>query len=182
MEKNNRCCVGPCDNDKRYPDKIKKRSHVEAMKWHRFPKSEARRQEWVARISKGGENFHSGKWTYVCLNCFRDGEPSTRYLNLSLFLTRHNEMQAAPKKRRSPAKRKTENVKIRKSNGNQISASPSKNFTDITRECDIRFYTGLINKDLFRTLFEFFQLKASTMTYWDGNKKTLSEIVPLNPN
>ena len=24
MGKNDRCCVGPCDNDKRYPEKIKK--------------------------------------------------------------------------------------------------------------------------------------------------------------
>ena len=30
---------------------------------------------------------------------------------------------------------------------------------------------GLINQDLFRMLFEFLKLKASTMTYWDGNKK-----------
>ena len=62
-------------------------------------------------------------------------------------------------------------MKIRKLNGNQINVSPSEKFTDLTREYDIRFYTGLINQDLFRTLFEFLKLKASTMTYWDGNKK-----------
>ena len=110
-----------------------------------------------------------------------NGEPSARYPNPSLFLTTHDELQATPKKRRSPAKCKTENVKIRKLNGNQISVSPSEKFTDLTREYDIRFYTGLINQDLFRTLFEFLKLKASTVT-WDGNKKTLSEVVPLNPN
>ena len=98
-----------------------------------------------------------------------NGEPSARYPNPSLFLTTHDELQATPKKRRSPAKRKTENMKIRKLNGNQISVSPSEKFTDLTREYDIRFYTGLINQDLFRTLFEFLKLKASTMTYW--NKK-----------
>ena len=109
-------------------------------------------------ISKGRENFHPGKWTYVCSNHFRDGEPSARYPNPSLFLTRHDELQATPK-RRSPAKRKTENVKIRKLNGNQISVSPSEKFTDLTQKYDIRFYMGLINHNLFRMLFEFSNLK-----------------------
>ena len=58
-------------------------------------------------------------------------------------------------------------MKIRKLNGNQINVSPSEKFTDLTREYDVRFYTGLINQDLFRTLFEFLKLKASAMTYWD---------------
>ena len=165
MGKNDRCCIGPCDNDKRYPDKIKKRSHVVAIKWHHFPKNKERRQECIEMISKGRENFHPGKWEFVCSNHFRDGEPSARYPNPSLFLTRHDELQATPKKRRSPAKRKIENVKIRKLNGNQINVSPSEKFADLTQEYDIRFYTGLINQDLFKTLFEFLKLKASTMTY-----------------
>ena len=160
MGKNDRCCIDPCDNDKHHPDKIKKRSHVAAMKWYHFPKNKERRQEWIAMISKGRENFHPGKWTYVCSNHFRDGEPTTRYPNPSLFLTRNNELQATLKKRRSPAKRKTEKVKIRKLNGNQVSVSPSQKFTDLTWEYDIRFYTGLINQDIFRALFEFLKLKS----------------------
>ena len=78
MGKNDCCCVSPFNNDKCYPDKIKKRSHVMAMKRHRFPKNNKRRQELIAMISKGRENFHPGKWTYVCSNHFRDGEPTTR--------------------------------------------------------------------------------------------------------
>ena len=85
-------------------------------------------------ISKGREKFHPGKWTYVCSNHVRDGELSARYPNPSLFLTRHDELQAKPKKRRSPAKRETENVKIRKLNGNQINVSPSERFTYLTRD------------------------------------------------
>ena len=49
MGKNDRCCVGPCNN-KCYPDKIKKRSHVVAMKWHHFSKNEEIKQEWIAVI------------------------------------------------------------------------------------------------------------------------------------
>ena len=56
-------------------------------------------------------------------------------------------------------------MKIRKLNGNQINVSPSEKFADLTQEYDIRFYTGLINQDLFKTLFEFLKLKASAMTY-----------------
>ena len=107
MGKNNCCCIDPCNNDKGYPDKIKKRSCVVAMKWHRFPivfKNKERRQEWIAMISKDRKNFHPGKWTYVCSNHFRDGEPTTRYPNPSLFLTRHNELQATPKKEKEPIK------------------------------------------------------------------------------
>ena len=61
----------------------------------------------------------------------------------------------------------------RQLNGNQVSVSLSEKFTDSTWEYDIRFYMGLINQDIFRMLFEFLKLKASTMTHWDGNKKTL---------
>ena len=67
------------------------------------------------------------------------------YPKPSLFLMRHNELQARPKKRRKPAKHKMENVKIRKLNGNQVSVSPSEKFTDLTQEYEIKFYTGLIN-------------------------------------
>ena len=62
MGKNYRCCVGPCDNDQRYPEKIKKRSHGVAIKRHHFPINEERRQEWIEMISKGRENFHPGKY------------------------------------------------------------------------------------------------------------------------
>ena len=133
------------------------------MKWHRFPINEERRQERIAMISKARKNFI-------------DGEPTTRYPNPSLLLTRHDELQATLKKRRLPAKHKTENVKIRKSNRNQVSVSPSKKFTS---DYDIRFYTGFINQVIFRILFEFLKLKASTMTYWDEIKKILSKVVPL---
>ena len=68
------------------------------MKWKRFPKNEKRRQEWIAMISKGRENFHTGKWTYVCSTHFRYGKPITRYPNPSMFLTKHDELWATPKK------------------------------------------------------------------------------------
>ena len=32
-----RCCMGPCNNDSRYPEKLVKRGTVENIKWHKFP-------------------------------------------------------------------------------------------------------------------------------------------------
>ena len=38
---------------------------------------------------------------------------------------------------------------------------------------DVRFYTpGFINTEIFQSLFKYLSLKASTMQYWNGVKKT----------
>ena len=37
----------------------------------------------------------------------------------------------------------------------------------------VRFYTpGFINTEIFQSLFKYLSLKASTMQYWNGVKKT----------
>ena len=36
MGENSRCCVGYCNNVKRYPELSEKRSHVEVLNWHKF--------------------------------------------------------------------------------------------------------------------------------------------------
>ena len=64
MGKNNCCCIGPCNN-KRQLGKIKKRCYVVAMKWQHFSKNEGRRQEWIAIIIIGRENFHPGKLKWI---------------------------------------------------------------------------------------------------------------------
>ena len=38
MPKHARCCVGFCDNDKRFPNLLVVRSHVKELKFHRWPK------------------------------------------------------------------------------------------------------------------------------------------------
>ena len=50
--------------------------------------------------------------------------------------------------------------------------SPSKTFANVTRDCDVCFYTGFINTKIFQSLFKYLSLKASTMRYWNGVKKT----------
>ena len=48
----------------------------------------------------------------------------------------------------------------------------SKTFANVTRDCVVRFYIGFINTESFQSLFKYSSLKASTMQYWDGVKKT----------
>ena len=68
MGKNNRCCVGSCDNDKRYPDKIVNKGYVEKLRWDRFTEDPGKQKQWASLISKGGTDFNPGSWTYACSN------------------------------------------------------------------------------------------------------------------
>ena len=91
MGKHDRCCVGPCDNDKRYPEDVIKRNNVRGkLKWHKFPalSNPTIRKEWETMIQKGRKGFSSGNWTYVCSNHFIDGAPTRENPRPSLFLTR----------------------------------------------------------------------------------------------
>ena len=49
--------------------------------------------------------------------------------------------------------------------------SLSKTFANATRDCDVSFYTGFINTEIFQSLFKYLSLKSSTMRYWDGERK-----------
>ena len=40
------CCVGPCNNDDRYPDLILKKGHVTNLQFHIMPKDPERRRAW----------------------------------------------------------------------------------------------------------------------------------------
>lgn len=47
-----------CGNDKRYPNKIRKRGHVTALKWHRFTTDPVKRKEWINVIGRGRANLN----------------------------------------------------------------------------------------------------------------------------
>ena len=63
MVKNKRCCVGPCDNDTRYPQKLVKRNTVSDIKWHKLPsygdieKVRIKREKWIQAIQKDRADF-----------------------------------------------------------------------------------------------------------------------------
>ena len=49
---------------------------------------------------------------------------------------------------------------------------PSFRFESLTRDSDVRFYTGFIITNIFKTIFEHLLQKATNMNYWDGPRKT----------
>ena len=59
MVRADRCCVGPCNNNKVIQNKIIKMDHVTELKWHRFPTNNAEKMKktWVQLISKGRADF-----------------------------------------------------------------------------------------------------------------------------
>ena len=87
MGKHDRCCVGGCNNDKRYPGKYVVRSHVSDLKFHRFTKIEEKRVIWINTINKGLDNFNPGNETFVCSNHFVDGKPTSQNPHPTIFLT-----------------------------------------------------------------------------------------------
>ena len=73
MVRADRCCVGTCDNDKRYFDKLKVKDHVKDLKWHRFPTVNLERKKtWTALVNKGRVNFTPTNGSRICSNHFPD--------------------------------------------------------------------------------------------------------------
>ena len=52
MPKHARCCVGFCDNDKRFPNLLVVRSHVKELKSHRWPKDPNLAELWRKQVAK----------------------------------------------------------------------------------------------------------------------------------
>ena len=48
---NYRCCVGGCNNDSRYPEKLVVKSHVTQLKFHYFPKDGAKRAKCMVQTN-----------------------------------------------------------------------------------------------------------------------------------
>ena len=173
--------MGSCDNDKRYPDKLVRRNHAEKLRWHRFTENPEKRKQWISLISKGRVEFNPGPWTYVCSNHFVDGKPTTINPLPVLYLTASEKKTQSPKKRRHIVYQQADNKKSKgESDANKdevemITVSPSMTFAQLTCEHDVRFYTGFRNPRTFKTIFEYLYPKASTMTYWDGTRKTLAD-------
>ena len=58
MGKHDRCCVGGCDNDKRYLHLCVKRRHVEGdLVWHRFPKDPKKFEIWRKILSEDSNSL-----------------------------------------------------------------------------------------------------------------------------
>ena len=86
MVRKDRCCVGICNNDRRYQDKREIKSHVQVLKWHWFPKDKAKPKWWQTRVNKERENFVASDESRMCSNHF-DWKPTEKHPNPTLLLT-----------------------------------------------------------------------------------------------
>ena len=68
MVRKDGCCVGICNNDRSYPVKLGIKSHVQFLKWRRFPKGKARRKWWQILVNKGRGNFVASDESRICSN------------------------------------------------------------------------------------------------------------------
>ena len=187
MGKNKICCVGNCDNDEKYTLRVVIKPHMKEVKWHRFPSNAKKIAEWTCAISKGRKCFKPGKYTYVCSNHFMAGKPGDDYGPRKLYLTKSEDCKTPSSRRSSPRRRIS------------LSSPPSDNdcvanegpltqstqtddiiqehvpmmFAHITRESDVRFFTGITGPELFKEIFDIMlEPKAKHMTYWSGVKKS----------
>ena len=73
-----RCSVGVCNNDRRYPEQILVRSHVSNFLFHGLPKDQKLRQIWHDKIRQGRYNYIEIAYVKICSNHFEDGERTFR--------------------------------------------------------------------------------------------------------
>ena len=218
MPANARCAIGCCDNDKRYPDLIVKRSHVDDLLFHKWPRKPDLAAIWRRQVRKTRRDDFNPKpgaqGTFVCSNHFPLGKrtPSNRETDFpSVFLTVSDYIHS-----KSPKKSKANKVEERRSSASTTtttiigtkrghmhgsstdesdpdftigvdtdssdqsddSKAPvvlSLRFEQFTRECDVKFYTGLPSTAIFKCLFDFLAQKAQRMQYWRGAKQTEKE-------
>ena len=55
--------------------------------FHRFPRNEEKRKTWTSLISKGRSGFISNDGSRIYSNHFKDGQPTTKNPNPTLWLT-----------------------------------------------------------------------------------------------
>ena len=178
-----RCCVGGCNNDSRYKDKIKKQSHVKGeLRWHYFPKDPEKREQWRRNSSKGLVGFVASDHRTICSNHFKYGKPTYGSPNPTLYLVPSDENKPSPRKRKMPSKvlesSPTSRARepMQKEVGTHCSilepmAYSSLTLAQVTREHDVKKYTGL-SVESFKLLFDDVKGKAAVMHYWRGSKGT----------
>ena len=189
MGKHDRCCVGGCNNDRRYPDRYVIRSHVKDLQFHKVPTDAVKKQIWEKQISKGREDFKIGSSMKICSNHFVDAQPTHSNPNPTLYLVISDTKKKSPVKRKArtkinptPDKRKsTETTSCSKEQEPQLLTRSAMTFEQLTRESDVKFYTGFRSTELFKFVFNFLLIKAVNMRYWKGEKQTKSETMGADP-
>ena len=185
---NYRCCVGGCNNDSRYSEKLVVKSHVTQLKFHYFPKDGAKRAKWVAQISKGLVGFKVSDTKVVCSNHFECGKPTFLCDTPTMYLTVSSSRQSTPRKRRKldykckqgipgdnqdPIDVFPDNDKIVQCN---LQVKSALLFDYFTRNSDVKLNTGFSETSTFRLVFDQLAKKAQYMHYWKGMTNTAKDL------
>ena len=203
MPKHARCAVGFCDNDKRYPDLAFVRSHVENLVYHKWPTDPKLAEIWRKQVAKTrSDSFNpspGASGTFVCSNHFPCGRrtpenPKTDFP--SIFMTVSDYLQKkSPKKRKAnklqeagsarslfpSSKESKQDPEESDSDDEEMEADPDYSvsvpmqFEQLTREMEVKVYTGLPSPKAFEFLFDYLSPKARFMQYWRGGKQTRKE-------
>ena len=200
MPKHPRCAVGFCDNDKRYPDLVYVRSHVKNLTFHKWPVNPKLAEIWRKQVAKTrGDVFDplpGASGTFVSSNHFPLGSrtpenPKTDYM--SIFMTVSDYLQKrSPKKRKANKLQEAGSSRCVFSNAEEcnddseesdeeletsmdFSVSVPVQFEQLTRELEVKVYTGLSSSEIFQFLFDYLSEKARSMQYWRGGKQTTKE-------
>ena len=64
----------------------------------------------------------------------------------------------------------------------EVSPLPSFTFAHITRETDVRFFTGFCSSLMFKFVFDHLEVKARSMLYWKGYHQTVKEKPACEPS
>ena len=188
MVRGGRCCVGTCDNDTRCQERFVVKGHVQKLMFHRNPLNEEKRKTWTSVISKGRPGFTSSEGSRICSNHFKDGQPTTKNPNPTLWLTiqdnRENKVLYKRKfsrkivftenveaNKKEAGERPRENVQEEKNVNNFLLLVPMTT-EHLNHEFDIKFCTDFDNVNTFQVVFERLRSKSSQMKYWQGPKKT----------
>ena len=201
MPNHARCAVGFCNNDKRYPDLAYVRSHVVNFTYHKWPGDPKLAEIWRKQVAKRRADVFNPSpgagGTFVCSNHFSLGRrtpdnPKTDYP--SVFMTVSDFLQkSSPKKRKANKLQQASrcllpNVKepSGEDDGNDDTyeemevdtdhfVSVPMHFEQLTRELEVKVYTGLPSSETFKFLFNCLSEKARSMQYWRGGKQTTKE-------
>ncbi|KAK3095162.1 hypothetical protein FSP39_010913 [Pinctada imbricata] len=157
-----RCAVGGCNNDRRYPERYIIRSHVSNLQFHSLPKDLRLREIWHKKISQGRKNYKPSDYVKICSNHFEDGERTARCQIPTLFLTPGDfSTQHSPHKRKN---RSTSGVTPKQA----AKATPDQE-TDTDRNNNACIFDSLLSS-IFITWVRLMRLELSSLIVWPSRE------------
>ncbi|KAK6167374.1 hypothetical protein SNE40_021418 [Patella caerulea] len=146
-----------------------------------MPKDPKLREIWHDKIAQGRVGYARVSNAKICSNHFEEGERTARCPIPTLFLTPSDISICKSPQKRKERKYNDPGVSKIKKLKNNIADTINVPFTlcissiQLSRDADVRFYTGFDNTEVFYSIFSFLRPKAINMQYWKGVVQTAKE-------